>query len=152
MALLGTGFCRRWRSVLLDPTWSESAIRGSRIVVECDDFALSEAAAHVLRGAGHEVAVCTGPDEHHRCPLVETGRCALVEGSRVVVNLLGFEDADSRDVLSHLRSRYPDIPVVAELPIAERETHSAEGVFVVGSPLRRDNLLTKVAAAESAGS
>lgn len=56
-----------------------------------------------------------------------------------VVNLLGFGDAHRRHVLPHLRSRYPDAPVVAELSAAERETPAAvmAGLCVVDLPLRR---------------
>jgi hemolysin III len=151
MALLGTGSSRRRRSVMLDPTWPERATRGSRVVIESGDAALSEAASSTLRDAGYEVAACTGPDERHRCPLFETGHCALVEGGQVVINLLGCGDSDRGRVLPHLRSRYPDMPVVAELSASEREAHAAvmEGVCVADLPLRRDSLLAQVAAAES---
>jgi len=160
MTPLGSRSSRPRRSVLLEQTWPErpavdagggSPVVGSRIVVECHDSAISEAAAHVLRDAGHEVAVCAGPDEGHWCPLLDGGRCALVEDGDLVVNLLGFGDADRREVLPLLRARYPDIPVMAEASTGERDEHAAvmEGVYVIDSPIRRDRLLAQVAAAES---
>ena len=154
MALLGTGSCRRRRSITLDAAWPDGEIPHSRIV-ECDDFASSEAAANPLRDAGYKVAVCTAPDALHRNPLLKTGRCALVERGPVVINLLGFSpDTDRGHVLPHLRSRYPDIPIVVELSASQRETHWAvvAGGCVVDSPVRRDSLLARVAAADSARS
>lgn len=151
MALLGTGSCRRRRSITLDAAWPDGEIPHSRIV-ECDDFAFSVAATNPLRGAGYKVAVCTARDALYRSPLLETGRCASVERGPAVINVLGFRDTDRGRVLTHLRSRYPDIPVVAELSASQRETHWAvvAGGCVVDSPVRRDNLLSQVAAAESA--
>jgi CheY-like chemotaxis protein len=143
---------------MLYADWPEGAFRGSRIVVECDDPALSDAAASMLGDAGHDVMECAGPDALHRCPLPETGRCALVENGDVVINLLGFGDSDRSRVLSHLRSRYPDIPVVVEFSASQRDEQAAADeqapaggvVYVVDRPIRRDSLLSQVTAAQSA--
>jgi hypothetical protein len=136
-----------WRSVPLEPAWPECSRTGARVVVECGDFALSDAAANVLRGAGYQVGVCHGPHGRHRCPMLEGGRCAFVEESEVVVNLLGLGGAPCGHVLPQLRVCYPDLPVVAEVPGWERRAHgrALDGVALVDSPLRGANLLTGVA-------
>jgi CheY-like chemotaxis protein len=141
---------RRGRVDTLRPEWPADAAPGSRIVVECRDHDLSDAAASALEAGGHTVMTCSGPDDVHRCPLLETGSCALVDGAAVVVNLLGLDGDEPNEVLRRLRSTTPDTPVVVEASAAERDRHgdALDGVFVVEPPLRRSRLLAEVTRAQ----
>jgi hypothetical protein len=56
-----------------------------RVLVEHPDRAVLTGAVDILRDAGYDVATCVGPDGGRRCPLVEFGRCSLVEDADVVV-------------------------------------------------------------------
>jgi hypothetical protein len=141
---------RRGPTVTLGSSWPDEVPTGSRVVVECRDADVSDAAAEILTAAGHEVRTCPGPDDRHRCPLLETGSCALVDGADVVVNLLGFRDDDRNAVLDRLQATAPGTPVVVEASPAERARHHDEldHAFVLDSPLRRTGLLTQVTVAE----
>jgi len=115
-------------------------------VVECGDHDLSDAAASALTAGGHRVMTCTGPDDSHRCPLLETGSCSLLDGADVVVNLFALDGEEVNDVLGRIRSTLPDTPVVVEASAAEQQRHhdALDGVFVVEPPLRRTRLLAEV--------
>jgi len=134
---------------MLDARWPADRGQATRVAVECDDPATTAAAVAVLQAAGHEVAVCAGPDAHHRCPLLEQDRCPLVEGSDVVVNLLGFGGERRHRVLPHLRRRYPTTPIAAEASTAQRFTYRdlLTSVFTIDAPARPESLTESVAVA-----
>lgn len=69
---------RRW-------DWGASS---PRVVLECAATDSPEIVADVIRRAGYEVAVCTGPEPGRPCDLLADGSCALVDEADVVVNLL----------------------------------------------------------------
>jgi hypothetical protein len=106
-------------------TWSDGRSRSvlhrrwpigkPRVLVE-DASDLAAVSDHsMLREAGFEVAVCSGPDGSAGCPLVEGGRCELAESADVVLFGLDVDDVAGRAVLhAHLRRR-PELPVVVAL-------------------------------------
>ena len=134
---------------MLDLRWPDQRGDGARVAVECDDPDVASAAAAALTASGHEVAICVGPDAHHRCPLLEQDRCSLVEGADVVVNLLGFGGDRRHRVLPRVRQRYPSTPIAAEASTAQRFTYRdlLASVFVIDAPARPDTLAESVAVA-----
>src|SRR5947209_7793734 len=65
---------------------------GTRVLVENPHEDYRYEHAQVLRAAGYEVATCSGPTDSHGCPLVENGRCSLVDGADVVVSTTQLPD------------------------------------------------------------
>jgi len=65
----------------------------TRVLLECAEHDDPAVIAGVLRRAGYEVTVCTGP-EHHRCDLLARGSCDRVDDAEVVVNLLSTRAGD----------------------------------------------------------
>jgi hypothetical protein len=95
-------------------TWGERRGR-PRVLVENPDAAQLWAYAETLREDGYDVATCPGehPDGSDRCPLIETGRCTLVEGADVVVTTCAIGRSDRLlEVLGLIGSP----PVVFEAP------------------------------------
>ncbi len=74
------------------------------------------AIASGLRFAGYAVGVCPGPRGHGQCPLTGPAGCAAAHDADVVVCSLGYERDGARDVLRGLRTRYPDTPLLVEVP------------------------------------
>ncbi len=89
--------------------------KGPRILIEHPDDARAAELADGFRRAGYAVAICPGPAQGERCPLVEGDRCAIAEGADAVVSVLG--PAIQLALSDHL----PRVPVVApgSLPPAE---------------------------------
>lgn len=77
-----------------------------RILVEHAYGELELAYAEALRQAGYSVAVCPGPRQDERCPLVCDTGCPLVDGADLIVSGVG------PDVLEALRTRRPSKPLV----------------------------------------
>lgn len=86
------------------------------MLVEHPDEATGLAIASGLRFAGYAVAVCPGPRGHGQCPLTGPAGCAPAHDADVVVCSLGYEHATAREVLRELRTRYPDTPLLVEVP------------------------------------
>src|ERR1035438_10438820 len=87
-----------------------------RVLVEHPDEAVGLEISSGLRFAGYAVAVCPGPAGHGRCPLTGPAGCAPAHDADLVVCSLGYENEAAREVLSELRSRYPDTQLVVEVP------------------------------------
>ncbi|MFI5037095.1 MAG: hypothetical protein ACHP93_01290 [Solirubrobacterales bacterium] len=87
-----------------------------RVLVEHPDEAIGLAIASGLRFAGYAVAVCPGPRGHGQCPLTGPAGCAPAHDADLVVCSLGYEREAAREVLSELRTRYPDMPLLVEVP------------------------------------
>jgi hypothetical protein len=87
-----------------------------RVLVEHPDEATGLAIASGLRFAGYAVAVCPGPRGHGQCPLTGPAGCAPAHDADLVVCSLGYEREVAREVLSELRTRYPDMPLLVEVP------------------------------------
>ncbi len=102
----------------------------------------------VLREHGYAVAACAGPQSRSSgvCPLVDEGACGLVAGADVVVHALDVADAGNRAILSSIRERVPETPVVVEVgpdPEGPGRTE-VSGVERVGYPMTRQALLDAV--------
>ena len=69
-----------------------------------------------LRFSGYAVAVCPGPRGHGQCPLTGPAGCAPAHDADLVVCSLGYEREAAREVLRELRTRYPDTPLMVEVP------------------------------------
>lgn len=142
---------RRKQHTIETGDWS--ARRGrERVLVENPDGAQLWAYAEVLREAGYDVATCTGehPDGADRCPLIETGRCGLVEGADVVVSTCSVHRGDR--LLAVLGSK-GSTPVVFEAPQPdfERYRHLAENATLIATPVTEQGLLDAVELARSEG-
>ena len=86
------------------------------MLVEHPDEATGLAIASGLRFAGYAVAVCPGPRGHGQCPLTGPAGCAPAHDADLVVCSLGYEHEAAREVLRELRTRYPDMPLLVEVP------------------------------------
>jgi len=132
------------------PGWTESTSK-PRVLVEHEDGAVRSVAEKILREAGYDVAVCGGPTTFRRarCPVVTTGRCALAEGSDVIVHALNPDRPLNASVLQALKDRYPETPVVVEIPEPALRVHAdlLAGCHALRFPMTRRSLLAAVDAA-----
>lgn len=96
----------RWR-----PRWLDH--RPHVVLEEDDPFRRIEISGR-LQEAGYDVAGCPGPDveDGRTCPLVNHGRCGLLEEADAVVCGLRLQLPECRAVLAALVGR--DIPVIVE--------------------------------------
>ncbi len=86
------------------------------MLVEHTDEAAGLGIASGLRFAGYAVAVCPGPPGRGRCPLTGPAGCAPAHDADFVVCSLGYEHEAAREVLRELRTRYPHVPLLVEVP------------------------------------
>jgi hypothetical protein len=104
----------RARAVDIDPQpwrWGHP-----RVLIEHPDEAAGLAIASGLRFVGYAVGVCPGPRGHGQCPLTGPAGCAPAHDADLVVCSLGYEREVAREVLRELRTRYPDTPLMVEVP------------------------------------
>jgi hypothetical protein len=104
----------RETTVEIDPQpwrWSHP-----RVLVEHPDETAGLAIASGLRFAGYAVGICPGPRGHGKCPLTGPAGCAPAHAADVVVCSLGYERKAAREILRELRARYPDTPLIVEVP------------------------------------
>jgi hypothetical protein len=93
----------------------QSGASDRRVLLECEDPAVQDGLERVLRESGYAVSVCAGPASRRSgCPLVEAGRCGLVDGADLIVHALDPGDVANRAVVSALVRDHPDIPIVVE--------------------------------------
>ena len=93
-----------------------------RVLIEHPDPDHSlQLAGEIRRRVGCSVGICRGPDAAAnpatRCPLHRLEPCVAVEGADLVVTALNLEQADGRQVLRGLRTRYPSIPLVVQATV-----------------------------------
>jgi len=132
----------------LEPvTWSPRSTK-PRVLVENPDRAELLAHADILRDAGYDVAICTGPDTGRGrkacgCPLLEGERCALVDGSDVVVSTSSLNGSD--DILAALQAQ-GSLPVVFEVspPDLDRYREAASAATLLPQPVTAKSLLDAV--------
>ena len=143
-------FGRRKKHIIETGVWSVRDGR-KRALVENPDQGQLWAYAETLRDAGYNVATCTGehPDGHDRCPLLEVGRCELVEGADVVVSTCSIPRGDK---LLAVLSAEGSTPVVFEAPKPDFERYDSgtENVMLIPTPVTEQTLLDAVARAQSA--
>jgi len=87
-----------------------------RVLVEHPDEQLGMDIASGLRYAGYAVAICPGPRGHARCPLTGPAGCAPAHDADLVVSSLGLEHESAREIVHELRTRYPETPLLVEVP------------------------------------
>jgi hypothetical protein len=130
-----------------NPRWPQDA-SGPRALVECEDATIQDGLTRVLRENGYAVAVCGGPEARasRGCPLVDEGACGLVEGADVVVHALDPNDAASCAILSSIRERAPETPIVVEVGpgAAGRPDDVVDGCAQVAYPMTGQALLDAV--------
>ena len=135
---------RRRKHIIETGEWSARDGR-KRALVENPDRGQLWAYAETLRDAGYNVATCSGehPDGHDRCPLLEVGRCELVEGADVVVSTCSIPRGDK---LLAVLSADGSTPVVFEAPKPdfERYESATEHVTFVPTPVTEQTLLDAV--------
>lgn len=86
----------------------------------------------LLEGMGHRVEVCHGPGVHDSCPLIETGRCQLVEEAHGVVFKLDLDREYHRRILDRYRSEFGDAPIAVAVGPGQQEQHAdlLDGLYV----------------------
>jgi hypothetical protein len=122
-----------------------------RVLVENPDRAELMAHADILREAGYDVAVCSGPSEGKDrkacgCPLLEGEGCTLVAGADVVVSTASLTGSD--DILAALREE-GSLPVVFEVspPDLARYEEMAPSATLLPQPVTAASLEKAVARA-----
>lgn len=129
------------------PSWPTGG-QGPRVLVEDDDGASAEALEHLLSRAGYQVATCSGPAgrEGRRCPLVQTGECALASGADVVISNLRLWDRTNQEVLQALQDSYPATPIVVEVAQPEMGRYEAllRGCRTMFMPATADRVIRSV--------
>ncbi len=96
-----------------------------RVLVEHPDEQAGLAISSALRFAGYAVVICPGPPGRGKCPLTGPEGCAPAHDADLVVCALGYEGEKGRAVLREMRTRYPSIPVLVEVP-SEMDAELAE--------------------------
>lgn len=116
------------------------------MLVEHPDEAMGLAIASGLRHAGYAVGVCPGPAGHAACPLTGPAGCAPAHDADLVVCSLGYESEPARDVLRELRRRYPDTPLLVEVPgdIDADLRSLLEGCARLPAPVTPEQIVTAV--------
>jgi len=143
----------------------------ARVLIEHPDRAALWAEEQIMREAGYDVAVCSGPIEpferersfHVRlrtfsdeeapagekpeaCPLLVNGRCSLVEEADVVISTTDLPQ--SRGILSALgRKRTPALVVESSRSVLEHGDYEIGTAIVVEEPVTESRLLEAVSGA-----
>lgn len=138
----------RQRARTLPVTEWDGADTRPRVLVECDDRAVTWAMESALARAGYEVASCPGPSSEAPCALVETGGCDLQAGADVIVNCLDSDARTGRPLAHRTVETYPEHPLVVDVtPISRTDGSVPEGATPLVSPWSSAKLVTAVDAA-----
>lgn len=122
-----------------------------RVVLECDDAVLQDGLQRVLVEHGFEVSVCGGPSTHSTgCPLLESGRCGLIDDAGLVVHALDPSDSTNRSLLTTLLQAHPETSVVIETDLHSDD--EPDNVRKVRFPMSRASLLAAIDQAPPGGS
>lgn len=111
--LLGMDFAHRWNrrggSV-------EHGHPRPHLLMEEPDVAEAFAHWRLLTNNGYEVSWCPGPTgpPPRSCPLVVHGQCDLVQCADLVVSALPLHREASRKVITALRHRHPETPLIVQ--------------------------------------
>jgi hypothetical protein len=168
------GLRRRAEARCIEPgDWPTRTDR-PRVLIEHPDGAALWAEAEIMRDAGYDVAVCSGPTEGFprprtfgirlrtfadeeppsadgqptACPLLTRGRCSLVDGADVVVSTTDL--GQSRGILAALGARRsPALVVESSQSVLARGDHDIGDTRVVEAPVTGKTLLEAVSGALS---
>jgi hypothetical protein len=138
---------RRKARLITVGEWDTSGGR-TRVLLENPDRVELWAYAELLRGHGYDVATCAGPDHDGltRCPLLESGRCSLVEGADVVASSCSLVEGDA--ILARLAANgSPPVVFEAPKPEFERYRELAPHSNLIGMPVTEKAFLAAVAEA-----
>ena len=91
-------------------TWGRGRKRAHLpyLLIESDDPALAISDFTVFLEAGFNPAFCAGPAPGTPCPLLEAGRCELIDEADVVMSRMRHDS----DLAGAVRRSRPDLPVV----------------------------------------
>jgi len=143
----------------------------ARVLIEHPDRAALWAEEQIMRDAGYDVAVCSGPiepferersfsvrlrtfsdgeapsgEKPEACPLLVNGRCSLVEEADVVVSTTDLPQ--SRGILAALgRRRAPALVVESSKSVLEHGDYAIGNATVVEVPVTESRLLEAVSGA-----
>jgi len=122
---------------------------GQRVLIEAGDWAQQETLARILRDAGYRTASCDGPEAGNRCSLVAGSGCSACLEADAVVHSLRHSEPRNREVLLGIRERFPDLPLVVEVPgpRVDRYPDDFVGCIVIPQPMTASHLLDAVAEA-----
>ena len=118
-----------------------------RVLIENADDRVREAQVELFRARGCHVTSCGGPRRRpDGCALVEDGGCSILDEVDVVLFGLDLDRDCEVAVLDAVRSAYPTLPVVLEIPssTARRHQHRLAGCTVI-APFDAEKLLRGVA-------
>ena len=117
-----------------------------RVLVENADDRVRETQVELFRAHGCHVTSCGGPRRlPGGCVLVEEGGCSILDEVDVVLFGLDLDRECEAAVLDAVRSAYPTVPVVLEIPrsTARRHAHRLEGCTVI-APFDAEKLVRGV--------
>ncbi len=122
---------------------------GKRVLIEAGDWAQQESLSRILEKAGYQTACCDGPEDGARCGLVAGSGCSGCSDADVVVHTLRHSDPRNREVLLEIRKRFPDLPLIVEVPgpRVERYPDDFAGCIVIPQPMTTSRLLAAVSEA-----
>ena len=107
---------RTWSLPAVHPSQRRRAHARPWLLIEDASPVLQVSDLSLYHQAGFNVAVCSGPDRFHACPLVDGMPCKLVDVADIVLFGLDLEKEEGQRVLrAHLRQR-PGAPTVIEVP------------------------------------
>jgi len=119
------------------PIWPGSS-RKLRVLVETTDRVERAAINHELFAAGFESLSCGGPYSLHRgeCPLLTGGGCPAAAGADAIFHRLNPANPANRAILMKLQERYPQTPIVVEIPEPDVERFATwlDGCTIVLAP------------------
>lgn len=73
---------------------------------------------------GHEVLVCHGPSEGHRCPLLARAGCETLDRAHGIVFALDLDRAQHRTILGKYRDvASPEVPIRVVVRPGQREKY-----------------------------
>ena len=142
---------RRSEARCIEPGEWPARTGRARVLIEHPDRAALWAEAEIIREAGYDVAVCTGPVEAadgveaEACPLLVQGRCSLVEEADVVVSTTDLREA--RGILARIGRSTPALVVESTQSVLERDGHELGDATVVEVPVTERRLLDAVSGA-----
>ena len=142
---MGTDEARGWKKP--GECWTGRCSK-FHVVLETPDPGDAFACWRLLERNGYDVSWCPGPNRSQAgpCPLVESGRCKLVEDASVVVSSLNLQRSSSRRVVLALERHLPDVPVivVANGSASEQWPELLAGRRTLRAPVTAESLLASV--------